>query len=78
MPWMRLEPRPQHALDRVVALEELGDATGVLAVRAHPNGQRLQPSQHEPGVERARHGAERLLQVKRRPQAHRHSSRRIR
>ena len=34
----------------------------VLAVLAHAHGERLDPAQHEPAVERARHGAERLLQ----------------
>ena len=34
----------------------------VLAVLAHPHGERLQPAQHEPAVERPRHRAERLLQ----------------
>ena len=29
---------------------------------AHPHGERLEPAQHEPRVERAGHGAERLLQ----------------
>ena len=52
----------EHALDRRVAVEELGDAPRVLAVLAHAHGERLDPAQHEPRVERAGHGAERLLQ----------------
>ena len=62
MAGMRVEPRPEHTLDRVVAVEELRDAPRVLAMRAHPYRKRLQPAQHEPRVERAGHGAERLLQ----------------
>ena len=45
-----------------MALEELRDAPSVLAVRAHAYRKRLHPAQHEPRVERAGHGAERLLQ----------------
>ena len=43
-------------------VEELGDRARVLAVLAHADGERLDPAQHEPRVERAGHRAERLLQ----------------
>ena len=38
----------EHALDRRVPLEERDDGARVLAVLAHPDGERLQPAQHEP------------------------------
>ena len=56
------EPRIEDALDRLVAVEERRDPPRVLAVALHPESERLQAAQHEPGVERARHGAQRLLQ----------------
>ena len=43
-------------------LEERDHGAGVLAVLAHPHGEGLEAAQHEPGVERAGDGAERLLQ----------------
>ena len=52
----------EHALDRRVPVEEGRDRARVLAVLAHADGERLDPAQHEPRVERAGHGAERLLQ----------------
>ena len=45
-----------------MAVEEGGDGARVLAVLAHPHGERLHPAQHEPRVERAGDRAERLLQ----------------
>ena len=62
VPRMVRQAGVEDTLDAGVPVEELGDASGVLAVLAHPYGERLDPAQHEPGVERPRHGAERLLQ----------------
>ena len=56
------QARVEHLRDVRVILEEGDDGAGVLAVLAHPDGERLQPPEHEPRIERSRHGAERLLQ----------------
>ena len=44
------------------SVEPGGDRARVLAVLPHPHRERLQAAQDEPAVERARHGAERLLE----------------
>ena len=62
VPRMRLEPRVEHALDRVVLLEERDDGARVFAVLTHPHRERLHAAQHEPAVERPGNRAERFLQ----------------
>ncbi len=52
----------EHLLDARLALEVRGDSDRVLAVLLHADGERLQPAQDEPAVERAGDGAERLLE----------------
>ena len=56
------QARVEHLDHARVLLEEGDDGARVLAVLPHPDGERLQAAEHEPRVERARHGAERLLQ----------------
>ena len=56
------EPRVEHVGHARVILEERDHGAGVLAVLTHPDGERLEATQHEPGIERAGDGAERLLQ----------------
>ena len=49
-------------LDDPRMLGQVGhDPLGVVAVPVHPHGQRLQPAQHEPRVERAGDAADRVL-----------------
>src|SRR5215211_322734 len=52
----------ENRFDSLVGREVVGDLSRILRVPAHPDGERLQAPQHEPAVERARDGAERLLQ----------------
>ena len=52
----------EDALRRRVLRQEGRDRVRVLAVAVHADGQRLHPAEHEPAVERAGDGAERLLQ----------------
>src|SRR3981081_4192614 len=59
---VRRQPRIEDTLDVAVPLEPDGDRHRVVAVLAHAHGERLDPTQDEPGVERAWNGAERLLQ----------------
>src|SRR5919108_5830292 len=63
VPWMRGEPRVENLLDRLVRVQERGDAARVLAVLAHADGERLDPAQNEPGVEWAGDRSQRLLQA---------------
>jgi hypothetical protein len=42
----------QHGADAAVALQELDDLLRVVAVPLHPDPERLDPAQYEPGVER--------------------------
>ncbi len=73
------EARVEDALDGRVLAEEAGDRARVLAVLAHPQRERLDAAQDEPGVEGAGDGAERLLQeAQPRRRARRRSSRRSR
>ena len=43
VPGMIGQARVEHVGDLVVALQELDDGTGVLAVAVHPHGERLEP-----------------------------------
>ena len=62
MPGMRRQPRVEHVLDAGWRSSQTATAHRVLAVLPHAQRERLHAAQDEPAVERARHGAERLLQ----------------
>ena len=44
--------------------EKIGNPGGVSAVPLHPQGQRLDPPEHEPAITRTGHGADGVLQVR--------------
>ena len=50
---MRVQPGIKHLFDLGLALKPLGEFPGRGAVRAHTQGQSLQPLEKHPGVERA-------------------------
>src|SRR5664280_816823 len=53
VPRVRAQTRVVHGNDRAMALQELNDLLGVLAVAVHPHAQGLQTSQHQPRIERS-------------------------
>jgi len=54
---VRGKPGVEDLLDARVPREHGGDLRRVQAVLPHPERERLDPAQHEPGVERARYSA---------------------
>ena len=54
--------RVEHPLDGGMTFEERRDLACVLAVLPHPDRERLDPAQHQPGVERSGDRPERLLE----------------
>ncbi len=56
------QPRVDHLGDPLVAVEELGDRHGVVAMPVHPDPERLDPAQGEIGVEGAGNGPGGVLQ----------------
>ena len=58
---MVLAPRVEHAGDGALFGEEIGDRFRVAHLLGDAQGQRLQPFQHDPGIER-RHGRAGLAQ----------------
>ena len=59
---VRGQPRVDHLGDGIVALQPLRQRQRVVAMRLHPQVQRLQAAQGEETVERALHRAHRVLQ----------------
>src|SRR6266550_6262774 len=60
--WVSGQSGIQNLLDTRMALEKAGDRMSVVAVLTHAYGQRLDPAQHEPAVQRPGDGPARLLQ----------------
>src|SRR5581483_5950413 len=60
---MTLQPGVVHALDLGMACEKLRDGERIRAVPLHPQRQSLDAAQRQEGVEWARHGSQRVLQV---------------
>ena len=58
---MPLKPGPAHVLDTRAVLEQLDDGGGTAGMRLHAQVQRAQAAVDEEAVERARHGADRVL-----------------
>src|SRR5467141_3674360 len=52
----------KHPSDLAMSPQELRDQPRVAVVLAHPDGERLDPAQHQPGIHRPWHAADRVLQ----------------